>query len=138
MIAIARALDVKCELLVLDEPTSSLDEQEVAALFKVLRKLRDDGLAIMFVSHFLDQIYAITDRLTVLRNGRFVGEYKTAELPRLELIGKMLGREVTSDHAEHHASRKERAAADAKPLVDATSDRSHWQHRPDRRAHRRR
>src|SRR5678816_1530521 len=119
MIAIARALDVKCELLVLDEPTSSLDEQEVTALFKVLRKLRDDGLAIMFVSHFLDQIYAITDRLTVLRNGQFVGEYKTAELPRIELIGKMLGRKVESDHAEHHASQKERAAAGRKPFVEA-------------------
>ncbi len=94
MIAIARALDVKCELLVLDEPTSSLDEQEVAALFAVLRQLRDEGLAIMFVSHFLDQIYAITDRLTVLRNGQYVGEYMTAELPRLELLGKMLGRDV--------------------------------------------
>jgi monosaccharide-transporting ATPase len=119
MIAIARALDVKCELLVLDEPTSSLDEQEVAALFKVLRKLRDEGLAIMFVSHFIDQIYAITDRLTVLRNGQFVGEYKTAELPRIELIGKMLGREVTSDHAEHYGSQKESAEAERKLFVEA-------------------
>src|SRR4030095_16207052 len=83
MVAIARALDVKCELLVLDEPTSSLDEQEVAALFTVLRKLRDDGLAIMFVSHFLDQIYAISDRLTVLRNGQFVGEKKPPRSRRL-------------------------------------------------------
>jgi monosaccharide-transporting ATPase len=86
---------------VLDEPTSSLDEQEVAALFKVLRNLRDGGLAIMFVSHFLDQVYALTDRLTVLRNGQFVGEYKTAELPRIELLGKMLGRHVEEEHAVH-------------------------------------
>lgn len=104
MVAIARALDVRCELLVLDEPTSSLDAQEVEALFTVLRKLREGGLAILFVSHFLDQIYALTDRLTVLRNGTLVGEYRTAELPRIELIGKMLGRAVEADHAAHHAA----------------------------------
>ena len=118
MVAIARALDVKCELLVLDEPTSSLDEQEVAALFTVLRKLRGGGLAILFVSHFLDQIYAISDRLTVLRNGAFVGEYKTPEVPRIELIGKMLGRKVEEDHAVHHAAPKQQTAA-GKALVDA-------------------
>ena len=121
MVAIARALDVNCELLVLDEPTSSLDEQEVAALFAVLRKLRSEGLAIMFVSHFLDQIYAISDRMTVLRNGTFVGEYKTAELPRIELIGKMLGRAVESDHAEHHRTDAPATGAqEGKPLLEAT------------------
>lgn len=104
MIAIARALDVKAELLVLDEPTSSLDEKEVAALFVVLRRLRDNGLAILFVSHFLDQIYALTDRLTVLRNGQFVGEYLTAELPRMELLGKMLGRDVSAEHSPNSVS----------------------------------
>lgn len=104
MIAIARALDVKAELLVLDEPTSSLDEQEVAALFKVLRTLRDEGLAILFVSHFLEQVYALTDRLTILRNGQFVGEYKTAALPRIALLGKMLGREVEETQAVHRTA----------------------------------
>lgn len=94
MVAIARALDTKARLLILDEPTASLDEREVAELFTVMRRLRDDGLAIVFVTHFLDQVYAVTDRLTILRNGRLVGEYATAELTRLELVGKMLGREV--------------------------------------------
>ena len=94
MVAIARALDVRCELLILDEPTSSLDEEEVERLFVVLRQLRDQGLAILFVSHFLDQIYGLSDRMTVLRNGGLVGEYLTAELPRMALLGKMLGREV--------------------------------------------
>ncbi len=93
MVAIARALDVKARILILDEPTSSLDDQETAALFKIMRQLRDEGLAIVFVTHFLDQVYEISDRITVLRNGSLVGEYETAELPRLELIGKMLGRE---------------------------------------------
>ncbi|MEO8353745.1 MAG: sugar ABC transporter ATP-binding protein [Chthoniobacteraceae bacterium] len=118
MIAIARALDVKCELLVLDEPTSSLDEQEVAALFTVLRQLRDDGLAIMFVSHFIDQIYALTDRLTVLRNGQYVGEYMTAELPRLELLGKMLGRTVEEDHVVHHPKTPDGAAPERRAFVE--------------------
>lgn len=93
MVAIARALDVNARILVLDEPTSSLDDQETAALFKIMRQLRDEGLAIVFVTHFLDQVYEISDRITVLRNGTLVGEYETAELPRIELIGKMLGRE---------------------------------------------
>ncbi|MBI1177476.1 ATP-binding cassette domain-containing protein [bacterium] len=93
MIAIARALDVQAKLLILDEPTSSLDEQECEALFAVMRRLRDDGLAIAFVTHFLDQVYAVTDRITVLRNGGLVGEFETAKLPKLELIAKMLGKE---------------------------------------------
>ena len=97
MVAIARALDVQARLLILDEPTSSLDEQESAALFAVMRRLRGEGLAILFVTHFLDQVYAVADRITVLRNGGFVGEFETASLPRLELIGKMLGREVRDE-----------------------------------------
>jgi simple sugar transport system ATP-binding protein len=103
MVALARALDVQTRLLVLDEPTSSLDEQECEALFRVMRQLRADGLAIVFVTHFLDQVYAVTDRLTVLRNGQLVGEFETAKLPRLELIARMLGREA----AEPAASRRE-------------------------------
>ncbi len=94
MVAIARALDTQAKLLILDEPTASLDEREVAELFKVMRKLRDEGMGIIFVTHFLDQVYAVTDRITVLRNGTLVGEYATAELPRLALVGKMLGREI--------------------------------------------
>ncbi|HYQ76948.1 sugar ABC transporter ATP-binding protein [Cellulomonas sp.] len=90
--AIARALVVDAKVLILDEPTSSLDEAEVAELFRVVRTLRDEGVAILFVSHFLDQVYAIADRMTVLRNGRFVGEFRTAELPRRELISHMIGR----------------------------------------------
>lgn len=94
MVAIARALDLKARLLILDEPTASLDEHEVEQLFKVMRRLRDEGLGIVFVTHFLDQVYAVTDRITVLRNGTLVGEYLTAELPRLALVSKMIGREV--------------------------------------------
>ena len=88
MAALARALDTEARVLVLDEPTSSLDANEVGHLFTVLRKLKAQGLGVLFVSHFLDQVYAIADRLTVLRNGRLVGEFETATLPRLELIAK--------------------------------------------------
>ena len=95
MVAIARALDLRARLLVLDEPTASLDEKEVTELFAVMRRLRSDGLGLVFVTHFLDQVYAISDRITVLRNGQLVGSYATAALPRLALVGKMLGREVT-------------------------------------------
>ena len=100
MVAIARALDIDAKVLVLDEPTASLDENEVADLFRIMRQLRDEGMGIVFVTHFLDQVYAVTDRITILRNGRWVGDYATAELPRLELVGHMLGREVK---AEEHA-----------------------------------
>lgn len=99
MVAIARALDVPAtRLLILDEPTSSLDEAEVEQLFGVMRKLRSEGLGMIFVTHFLDQVYAVCDRITVLRNGCFAGEFAAAELPRLKLVQTMLGREF-----ENHA-----------------------------------
>lgn len=94
MIAIARSLKVSAKVLILDEPTSSLDQNEVNQLFNVIRKLKQEGLAIVFVSHFLDQIYEITDRLTVLRNGTWIGEYKTNEIERLELVSKMIGKDL--------------------------------------------
>jgi simple sugar transport system ATP-binding protein len=104
MVAIARALDRQARLLILDEPTASLDEKEVADLFAIMRRLRGEGMGIIFVTHFLDQVYAVTDRITVLRNGKLVGEYPTAELPQLQLVSKMLGREIAAAHA-HGAAR---------------------------------
>jgi simple sugar transport system ATP-binding protein len=103
LVAIGRALDVQAKVLILDEPTSSLDAGEVDRLFDILRRLREQGLGIVFVSHFLDQVYAISDRFTVLRNGQLVGTYEAKDLPRLSLVARMLGRgeaEVAqSDHA---------------------------------------
>ncbi len=96
MVAIVRALDVSAKVLILDEPTSSLDASEVDSLFAVIRRLRDEGLAIVFVTHFLDQVYAISDRITVLRNGLKVGTWTVAELPRLELVSQMIGRDASS------------------------------------------
>ncbi|WP_250557979.1 sugar ABC transporter ATP-binding protein [Pseudonocardia lacus] len=94
LVSIGRAVQVDCKVLILDEPTSSLDADEVAELFRVVSGLRAEGVAILFVTHFLDQVYAISDRTTVLRNGRLVGEYRTAELPRLQLVSAMVGREL--------------------------------------------
>ncbi|MFR9775446.1 sugar ABC transporter ATP-binding protein [Micromonospora sp. MS34] len=94
MVAIARAIDVRARVLVLDEPTSSLDAGEVAQLFRIMGQLRDEGIAILFVTHFLDQVYGIADRITVLRNGQLVGEYPTGELPQLSLVEKMIGKEL--------------------------------------------
>ncbi|SFU83964.1 sugar ABC transporter ATP-binding protein [Pseudoduganella namucuonensis] len=94
MVAISRALNVQARVLILDEPTSSLDEAEVQLLFSVLRKLREQGMAILFVTHFLDQTYAISDRITVMRNGEREGEYACSELSRLALVNKMIGAPV--------------------------------------------
>ena len=96
MVAIARALAVSSRVLILDEPTSSLDEDEVRRLFATLRRLRDEGLAILLVTHFLDQVYAISDRITVLRNGAGVGEFPVAELPAPALVRAMVGRELVA------------------------------------------
>ncbi|WP_370618871.1 sugar ABC transporter ATP-binding protein [Mumia sp. Pv 4-285] len=94
LVAIGRAVDIDARVLVLDEPTASLDADEVAKLFEVVRALRSQGVAILFVSHFLDQVFAISDRMTVLRNGRLVGEHLTDGVTRLELVEEMLGREL--------------------------------------------
>ena len=91
MVAIARALNISARVLILDEPTSSLDEAAVQHLFSVLRRLREQGMAILFVTHFLDQTYAISDRITVMRNGETEGEYAAADLSRLALVNRMVG-----------------------------------------------
>lgn len=92
MVAIARALDLSARLLILDEPTSSLDADEVARLFGVMRRLRESGMGIVFVTHFLGQVFDVTDRITVLRNGRLAGNLVTADTSRLELVSMMLGK----------------------------------------------
>ncbi|NLU51679.1 MAG: sugar ABC transporter ATP-binding protein [Clostridiaceae bacterium] len=93
MVAIARALDISAKVLILDEPTSSLDAAECKELFTVMRKLCNEGMGIIFVTHFLDQVYEVSDRITVLRNGELVGEYEAKSLPKVELIGKMIGKD---------------------------------------------
>jgi len=91
IIAIARAVDLSAKVLILDEPTASLDAKEVSMLLDILSQLRSQGMGMIFVTHFLDQVYRISDRITVLRNGKLVGTTATADLPRMELVQMMLG-----------------------------------------------
>ena len=94
LIAIARALEDDTRVLVLDEPTASLDANETELLFGIMRDLKKRGIAMVFITHFIDQVYRISDRISVLRNGRLVGAGATADLPPLKLISMMLGREL--------------------------------------------
>ena len=97
MVAIARAVDMDCKVLILDEPTSSLDDKEVQKLFGLMKDLRARGVGIIFVTHFLDQVYEVCDRITVLRDGKLVGEYEIEKLPRVQLVAKMLGKELDDE-----------------------------------------
>lgn len=105
MIAIARAIDTKCKILILDEPTSSLSDRETERLFAIMRKLKAQGIAIIFISHFLEQIYTICDRITVLRDGEYVGEYDIPKLERIQLISKMMGKEVNENQIESNVDK---------------------------------
>jgi simple sugar transport system ATP-binding protein len=113
IIAIARAVDLSGKVLVLDEPTASLDAHEVDMLFDVLRRLRQDGLGIIIITHFLNQVYAVADRVTVLRNGRLVGTRALGDLPRLELISMMLGRELQHITGERQVQDESVASGEA-------------------------
>ena len=94
MTSIARAVNINAKILILDEPTSSLDDNEVQLLFNVMRDLKSNGMGIIFITHFLDQIYAVSDRMTVLRNGHLIGTYKINELSKFELVEKMVGKDM--------------------------------------------
>ncbi|AIY41496.1 Putative sugar ABC transport system [Collimonas arenae] len=121
MVAISRALSISAKVLILDEPTSSLDDAEVKLLFDVLRKLRGQGMAILFVTHFLEQTYDISDRITVLRNGVREGEYPASQLSRLDLVNKMVGLQaqppVDSGIAAGHAGPVAAGVQDNQPSV---------------------
>jgi galactofuranose transport system ATP-binding protein len=96
MVAIVRALEIEgAKVLILDEPTSSLSMRETEQLFEVMRRLKAEGVGIIFITHFIDQVYQISDRVTIIRNGLLVGTYETSALPRMELITKMIGKTIT-------------------------------------------
>lgn len=114
IVAIARAVDLSAKVLILDEPTASLDAKEVSMLLDILRQLRDQGIGMVFVTHFLDQVYRISDRITVLRNGKLVGTKAAIELPRIELVQMMLGHSFD----EQLLKRGEHNIAVSNPLVE--------------------
>ena len=116
LVAIARAMVIDAKVLILDEPTSSLDANELQDLFKIMRKIRDSGVAILFVSHFLDQIYEITDRLTILRNGKFIKEVMTKDTPRDELIGMMIGKSA-AELSQIGAKKAHKDISGERPIV---------------------
>jgi simple sugar transport system ATP-binding protein len=119
MIAITRALNVlSAKVLILDEPTSSLDVNEANRLFEVMQKLKDEGIGIIFITHFLDQVYQVADRITVLRNGKLVGTYSSTALPRIELIAKMLGRTLSVLDEVSKAKSKEVLTKEKKVLIE--------------------
>lgn len=118
MVAIARAVDMECKVLILDEPTSSLDDDEVAKLFTLMRKLRDEGVGIIFVTHFLEQVYAVCNRITVLRNGELVGEYEVDQLPRLMLVAKMMGKDF-DDLADIKGAHEGKGMKEKIPVIEA-------------------
>jgi len=117
MVAIARAVDAECKVLILDEPTSSLDDKEVEMLFRLMRDLKSRGVGIIFVTHFLEQVYAVSDRITVLRNGELVGEYKVENLPQVELVSRMMGKEL--EGLSDLDKEKSAQAADGETLYEA-------------------
>ncbi|WP_181706525.1 sugar ABC transporter ATP-binding protein [Chthonobacter rhizosphaerae] len=102
IVAIARAVDLSGRVLILDEPTASLDAGEVVVLFDVVRGLARRGIGVVFVTHFLDQVFALADRVTVLRNGRLVGTRAIGDLDRLSLVAMMLGRELSAETLKRH------------------------------------
>lgn len=118
MVAIARAVDMDCKVLILDEPTSSLDEQEVEKLFGLMRDLKKRGVGIIFVTHFLDQVYEVCDKITVLRDGRLVGEYEIKDLPRVKLVSKMLGKELDDMSSIRDESSGYKEDNDAVPVFE--------------------
>lgn len=127
MIAIVRAVDMDCKILILDEPTSSLDEDEVQKLFALMRQLKARGVGIIFITHFIDQVYEISDRITVLRNGELIGEYETSALPQIELISKMMGKALSDVSAmkkhEPHESDSNVPVFEARALSSAAGVR---------------
>ena len=120
MVAIARAVDMNCKVLILDEPTSSLDDKEVAMLFQLMRDLRSRGVGIIFVTHFLEQVYEVSDRITVLRNGELVGEYAVDKLPQVELVAKMIGKSLDDlaelEQISQHRTAREEVVYEAEDL----------------------
>ncbi len=94
MVAVARAVSFESKLVVMDEPTSSLDDREVATLFDVIRDLKASGVSVIFITHRLDELYAVCDRVTIMRDGRTVADQPMGEISKLELVAQMLGKEL--------------------------------------------
>lgn len=111
IVAIARAVELSGKVLVLDEPTASLDKQEVDKLFEVITGLKKRGMAIIFITHFLDQVFAISDRVTILRNGKLIGTQPLTGLTRTDVVRMMLGKDIAFAPAVTGIEERESGAA---------------------------
>ncbi len=121
MVAIARAISTDARIVIMDEPTSSLDDREVEVLFAVIRSLKANGIAVIYISHRLDELYAVCDRVTIMRDGKTIDERPIAGASKVELVARMLGKEigeVRRSGATGFQHRSVRAASDV--LVEAT------------------
>ena len=118
MTALARALSTEARLVIMDEPTSALAENEVQTLFRVIRQLKSEGISVVFVSHRLDELYAVCDRVTIMRDGRTIEQRPMSEISRYELVSKMLGREL-AEELSHRRADEQGALADREPLLEA-------------------
>ncbi len=96
MVEIAKAISNKAKVIIMDEPTSALSDREVSTLFDIIQDLKNKGVSIIYISHKMDEIYKISDRITVLRDGKYITTKNTHELPQNELISMMVGREITN------------------------------------------
>jgi simple sugar transport system ATP-binding protein len=132
IVAIARALEsASADVLILDEPTSSLDENEAQKLFKIMCKLKNDGVGIIFITHFISQIYDVSDRTTVLRNGKLIGTYKTESLSRIDLITKMIGRNMVDfDELSKNKFINIQKIKSADPIMDVENVSRHGSMKP--------
>lgn len=116
MVSIARAVDIQAKILILDEPTSSLDDNEVNLLFDVMNDLKRDGMGIIFITHFLDQVYAVSDRLTILRNGHLIGTFGIKDISKVELVTQMVGKDMDTIFNLKRAE----VAGDARDMLSAS------------------
>lgn len=104
MVSIVRAVSRDCKLIILDEPTSSLDTKEVKTLFSLVRQLKEKGVAFIFITHRMEEIYQICDRITVLKDGHFIGTYQAEDLNQYQLVTLMVGREITQQRKQTYFS----------------------------------
>jgi galactofuranose transport system ATP-binding protein len=111
IVAIARAVELSGKVLILDEPTASLDRREVDRLFAVLRTLRDHGLGIVFITHYLDQAFALADHATILRNGQVVGSRDLRQTSQTDLVRLILGKDIAFGGAPFAADERPTGAA---------------------------
>ncbi len=119
MTALARALSTEAKLVIMDEPTSALAEHEVKTLFDVIRRLRSDGISVVFVSHRLDELYAVCDRVTIMRDGHTLEDRPMSAISRYELVSKMLGRELAEELSQRRSA-VQTGVEDRVPVLEAT------------------